>query len=287
MYDIIIIGAGPAGLTAAIYALRANKKVLLLEKNMPGGQIINVSKVDNYPGVPSTSGFNIIKNMLDQLKSFGGTVTYEEVLEITKDKEVKTAKNTYTGKSILIANGLEKTKIDFLEGKPNVSYCAICDGAFYKGRTIAVVGNGDNTLEDVIYLSDIVAKIFLIVKGSKLFGNSELIDRVTKLDNVDILYEKSLVDANFSDKLDSIILNDSEELKVDGLFITTYGYKPNNSLFSNLIELNEKGFIKTHDGVYTNVEGIYAIGDTREKELRQIVTAASDGALAAILSNKN
>ena len=287
MYDLIIIGAGPAGLTAAIYALRANKKVLLLEKNMPGGQIINVSKVDNYPGVPSTSGFNIIKNMLEQLKSFGGSITYEEVLEITKDKEVKTAKNTYIGKSIIIANGLEKTKIDFLEGKPNVSYCAICDGAFYKGRTIAVVGNGDNTLEDILYLSDIVAQIYLLVKGSKLFGNSELIERVTKLENVTIIYETAMVDANFSDKLESIVLNNSEELKVDGLFITTYGYKPNNSLFNNLIELNEKGFIKTHDEVFTNIEGIYAIGDTREKDLRQIVTAASDGALAAILSNKN
>ncbi len=287
MYDIIIIGAGPAGLTAAIYALRANKKVLLLEKNMPGGQIINVSKVDNYPGVPSTTGFNIIQNMLNQLESFGGEITYEEVLSITKDKEVITTSNTYKGNTIIIANGLEKTKIDFLEGKPNISYCAICDGAFYRGKTIAVVGNGDNTLEDVLYLSDIVSHIYLIVKASKLFGKEELINKVSNLQNITILYETSIIDVNASNKLESIILNNSDNLNVDGLFITTYGYKPNNSIFNDLIELDEKGFIKTHNGIYTNIDGIYAIGDTRVKELRQIVTAASDGALAATLSNKN
>jgi thioredoxin reductase (NADPH) len=287
VYDIIIIGAGPAGLTAAIYALRANKKVLLLEKNMPGGQIINVSKVDNYPGVPSTTGFNIIQNMLNQLESFGGEITYEEVLSITKDKEVITTSNTYKGNTIIIANGLEKTKIDFLEGKPNISYCAICDGAFYRGKTIAVVGNGDNTLEDVLYLSDIVSHIYLIVKASKLFGKEELINKVSNLQNITILYETSIIDVNASNKLESIILNNSDNLNVDGLFITTYGYKPNNSIFNDLIELDEKGFIKTHNGIYTNIDGIYAIGDTRVKELRQIVTAASDGALAATLSNKN
>lgn len=286
MYDVIIIGAGPAGLTAAIYALRANKKVLILEKNIPGGQIINVSKVDNYPGIPSTTGFNIINNMLEQLNSFGGEITYEEVTSITKDKKVITNNHTYEGKSIIIANGLEKTKIDFLENKPNISYCAICDGAFYKGKDIAVVGNGDNTLDDIIYLSSIVNHIYLIVKAPKLFGNTELINKVSNLDNITIIYEASVIDAEFSNKLEYILLNNSEKLKVDGLFITTYGYKPNNSMFNDLIELDEKGFIKTHDGIYTNIEGIYAIGDTRVKDLRQIVTAASDGALAATISNR-
>ena len=287
MYDVIIIGAGPAGLTAAIYALRANKKVLLLEKNMPGGQIINVSKVDNYPGVKSTTGFNIIQGMLEQLSSFGGTITYEEVIGITKDKEVITKSNKYQAKSIIIANGLEKTKIDFLENKPNISYCAICDGAFYKGRTIGVVGNGNNTMEDILYLANIVDTIYLFVKGTKLIGTEDLIDKVTKLDNIHILYETSIIDAKFTDKLESVVTNTSEEIKLDGLFITTYGYKPNNQIFQDVIELNDKGFIKTHDGIYTNVEGIYAIGDTREKDLRQIVTAASDGAQAATICNKN
>ena len=288
MYDIIIIGAGPSGMSAALYALRANKKVLLLEKECFGGQIINASSIENYPALHNVSGYDFATNLYNQIKSLGVILKYEEVLEVTDKKEVITRKGTYKGKNIIIATGLKKRKLN-LENEDKllgsgISYCATCDGNFYKNKKVAVVGGGNTALEDALYLSNIASKVYLIHRRDKFRGEKKLISEVKEKNNIELILNSNITKIIGEDNLNSIEITDNRnnisKLEIEGLFIAI-GNIPDNNRFKNIIDLDENGYIIANINLKTKTDNIYVVGDTRVKTLRQLVTATADGAIAA------
>ena len=292
LYDIIIIGAGPAGLTAAIYAGRANKKVLVLEAKTYGGQIINTPDIENYPVEEHISGFDFATKIYNQAKNLGAEIVFEKVIEIKdlgKEKEVVTNKNTYNTKTIILATGSENRKLglsneDELVGK-GISYCATCDGAFYRKKTVAVVGGGNNALEDALYLSNLVEKVYLIHRRDEFRGEETTVNKLKEKDNVEFIYNSNVTKLNANEKLESIEVTNKEgsikTINVDGLFVAV-GRIPENQNFAKVINLDESGYIVAGENCHTNVDGIFVAGDNRVKEVRQLVTATSDGAIAAI-----
>lgn len=283
MYDIIIIGAGPAGLSAAIYGARAMKKVLVLDGNNYGGQIINSSMVENYPGVLSTDGFNFVTTLYNQAKNFGAEFISQNVQEMLDNNTVKTSKDVYRGKVIIIATGLKQRKLGLygekeLLGK-GISYCATCDGNFYKDKCVAVIGSGATALEDALYLSNIVKHVIIINRGLNFKSDELMKKNVEEKKNIEIIYEKSIMRLNGEEKLESITLNDDTTLNVDGLFIAI-GYMPDNKIFKNFVDIDENGFIISDD-TKTKTKNIFVAGDTRRKQVRQLITATSDGAISA------
>ena len=291
MYDIIIIGAGPAGLTAAIYARRALKKTLVLEALSYGGQIINTLDIENYPVEEHISGFDFATKLYNQAKNIGTEFKFEKAIEIINHndyKEVKTSSNSYQAKTVIIATGAINRKLglpneDKLIGK-GVSYCATCDGSFYKGKDIAIVGGGNTALEDALYLSDIVNKVYLIHRRNEFRGSPTVLEKLKEKDNIEFIYNSNITKLNSEDKLKSIDVTNKDgsikEINVDGLFIAI-GRVPENNSFKNLIKIDESGYIIASEDCHTNIEGIFVAGDNRTKELRQLVTATSDGAVAA------
>ncbi len=289
MYDIIIVGAGPAGLTAALYAGRANKKILVLEAKAYGGQIVSAHEVSNYPGIQSISGIDYATNLYNQVIDLGVEVKFETVLSITDDREVTTNKEKYQAKAIILATGAENRKLrieneEELVGK-GVSYCATCDGNFYKGKDVAVVGGGNSALEDALYLSDIVSKVYLIHRRDEFRGEAKLISDIKKKENIELILNSNVTKINGTDKVESITVNNEKEIKVDGLFIAV-GQEPKNIIFKDVIDVDDKGYIIATDEVHTNKKGIYVAGDAREKLLRQLTTAVSDGSIAATVAIK-
>ena len=291
MYDIIIVGAGPAGLTAAIYALRAKKKVLLLEARCYGGQITNANLVQNYPGFESISGVDLATEMYNQVVKLGAEIKYETVLKL-EDNVVFTKNNEYKAKAIILATGADKTKLniereDEFIGK-GLSYCATCDGNFFKEKIIALVGNGKEAVEDAIYLSNIVSKLYIISKED-LKDSTEMDSESLNKENIEIIYNSSIDKLYGENKIESIDIKNSNgnitNLKVDGLFVSV-GQEPKNQIFANIIELDSNGYIKTEDGIHTSKPKIYVAGDARAKFLRQLVTATADGAIAATTAIK-
>lgn len=290
MYDIIIIGSGIAGLTSAIYALNNKRKVLILESQTYGGQIINSNIINNYPGFLEISGFDLMTNIYNQVKNLGGVIKYEEVLEITKNKKIITKNETYEAKSIIISTGLAPRKLnleneDKFIGK-GISYCATCDGSFYKDKVVMVVGGGNTAIEDVIYLSNICKKVYLVYRRKELRKDVNLTEKVKELSNVEIIYNSNIEKLNGDESLNSvdIINKDTEKITniiIDGLFVAI-GKIPSWNIFKDLLNVTENGYIITDEDCHTNIDGIYAAGDIRKKNLRQLVTAASDGAIAAI-----
>ena len=291
MYDIIIIGAGPAGLTAAIYARRAAKKVLVLEAMSYGGQIINTLDIENYPVEEHISGFDFATKLYNQAKNLGTEINFEKVIEIKdneREKEIVTTKTTYTAKTIIIATGSENRKLkleneDKLVGK-GISYCATCDGAFYKNKNVAVVGGGNTALEDALYLTDIAKTVYLIHRRDKLKGDQAIINKLKEKENIKFIYNSNVTKLNENAKLESIEVTNKngniETINVDGLFVAV-GRIPENQNFAKLINLDEAGYIIAGEDCHTNIPGIYVAGDSRTKSLRQLVTATSDGAIAA------
>lgn len=291
MYDIIIVGCGPAGMTAAIYGARAGKKVLVFEANNYGGQIAKASVVENYPGVEKTDGYTLATTMYNQVIDLGVEVKFEMVKKITKEKEVITNSGTYQGKAIILATGAENRRLNI----PNeveyigrgVSYCASCDGKFFKDKVVAVVGGGNTALEDTDYLADICSKVYLIHRKESFRGDDSLVQEVKLDNNVEIILNSNVVALEGADTVEKIIVKDNDgnerTLEVSGLFIAV-GQQPKNELFADIIKLDEKGYIYTEDGVHTNVDGIYVAGDTRDKELKQLTTAVSDGSIAATIA---
>ena len=293
MYDIIIVGAGPAGLTAALYARRANKSVLVFEAKAYGGQIVNATLVENYPGIKSISGYDLATNMYDQAVSLGAEVKFEMVKKITKDKEVITDNGTYKAKAIILATGAENRRLNLPEevdyiGR-GVSYCATCDGNFYRGKDVAIVGGGNTALEDALYLSNICNKVYLIHRRDSFRGEDKYVEQITLSDNIELILNSNVVDLIGEEHLEKITVKNKEDeertLDVSGLFIAV-GQQPKNELFADVIELDEKGYIKAHDEIYTTCPGIYVAGDTRDKELKQLTTAVADGSLAATVAIK-
>lgn len=285
MYDLIIVGAGVAGLTSAIYALRANKKVLILEKKSYGGQIIESLEVENYPGFLKISGFDLVNNIYKQVKSLGGEIKYEDVEKITSEKSVITNKNEYNAKSIILATGLVPRKLninneDKFIGK-GISYCATCDGNFYKGLDVCVVGGGNTAMEDALYLANICNKVYLIHRRAEFRGENSLLEKLKNLNNVEIIYKEIIKSINGNENLNFITLSDNREINVSGLFVAI-GRIPNNQNFKELINLDKDGFILVNEKQETNISGVFAAGDATSNTVKQLVTATSDGAVAAI-----
>ena len=291
MIDILIIGAGPAGMSAAIYARRALKKTTLLEAQSYGGQIINTLEIDNYPVAPHISGFDFATNLYNQAKELGAEFIFEKATGITKENdyfEVSTPKNKYQAKAIIIATGADNRKLGIereeeLIGK-GVSYCATCDGAFYKGKDVAVVGGGNTAIEDALYLSNIVNKVYLIHRRDEFRGDLVGVEELQKKNNVEFVLNSNVTELKGQDKLEEIVISSkdgsSKNIQVNGLFVAI-GRVPENEFISNLIDVDESGYIKAAENCHTNIEGIFVAGDNRVKDLRQLVTATSDGAIAA------
>ena len=251
MYDIIIIGAGPAGLTSAIYSAISNKKVLVLEAKSYGGKIINAHEIRNYPSLESISGFEFATKLYKQVKDLGVDIIYEKVVDIkdySEYKEVTTNKNTYKSKTIIIATGSENRKLgleneDELVGK-GISYCATCDGSFYKDKVVGVIGGGQTALDDALYLSDIVEKVYLIHRDNS-FKVDFSIDELNKHNNIEIIFNTSVTKINGKEKLESITINENHSTKtlnIDGLFIAV-GQIPENQNFAKLIKLDKNGYV--------------------------------------------
>ena len=276
MYDIIVVGAGPAGLTAALYALRANKKVLIFEAKAYGGQILNANLVENYPGIPNISGFDYATNLYNQVKELGGEFKFETVLKVDDSKNVITNSGEYSAKAVILATGAENRKLN-IDGEATfvgkgVSYCATCDGNFYKGKTVAVVGGGNTALEDAIYLSNIASRVYLIHRRDEFRGEGKYTKDLKLKDNVEFILNSNVVKLNGEDKLDSIDVKnnngDITSLDIDGLFIAV-GQAPKNEMFANVVDLNEHGYAMVGEDLHTKIDGIYVAGDTRVKSLRQ------------------
>ena len=285
MYDVIIIGAGPAGMTSALYLLRANKKVLLLEEKVYGGQIINANLVENYPGIPNISGFDFATNLFNQIKELGIDYKNEKVIGIEGNKVI-TSNNSYECKKIIIATGVVNRKLGIEEeyiGR-GVSYCATCDGNFYKNKIVAVVGGGNTALEDALYLSNICERVYLIHRRDTFKGEIKYLEEVKNKSNVEIITDSNVIKLNGDHLLESITLDNGNTINVSGLFVAI-GQIPNNDIFTNIIEL-EDGYIKSNDGVHTTNKDIYVAGDARKKELKQLTTAVSDGSIAATICLK-
>ena len=302
MYDIIIIGGGPAGLTSAIYAKEANKSVLVIEKNFPGGQLNNIFNVTNYPGFKSINGFDLANNMKLQAQDLGTEFITENVVDIdvySNIKIIKTNKGEYKAKNIIIATGAYarelgvKNEKDFY-GK-GLSYCATCDGTLYKNKTVAVIGGGNTSIDDCLYLSNLVKKIYLIHRRDEFKateGALNIVFEMSKQDNKIEILKNSVVTKILGDeKVKQIEIQNNVTLKkqvldIDGIFVAI-GRKPDTEIFKDKIELDEYGFIKTNEYMETSVGGVYAVGDVRNKHLRQIITACADGAIAVDRIAKN
>ncbi|MCQ2477289.1 MAG: FAD-dependent oxidoreductase [Clostridia bacterium] len=293
MHDIIIIGAGPAGLTAALYALRADKKVLILEKGVFGGQITFSPQIENYPGFLSMSGNEFADKLIDQVITQGAEIEMETVSSVRDDGEYKTVitdVEEHQAKAVIIATGVKHRQT----GMPNenslvgkgVSYCAVCDGAFYRGKTVAVLGGGNSALQEAVLLSDLCEKVYVIQNLDFLTGEAKLQEKLSKKDNVEIILGTVIAGLIGEDELKSIRLrkeadSSESELAVDGLFVAI-GLEPDNDKFSSVAALNEWGYFDCDESCVTNTPGIFAAGDCRSKKIRQITTATADGAVAAL-----
>lgn len=290
MYDIIVVGAGPAGLTAAIYGCRALKKVLVLEANSYGGQIVNTLDIENYPVEAHISGFDFATKLYNQAKDLGAEVKFEKVVQINDGevKEVVTTKNVYKAKTIILATGAFNRKLGLsneneLVGK-GVSYCATCDGAFYRDKVVAVNGGGNTAVEDALYLSDVARIVYLIHRRDEFRAENTLVNKLKAKENVKFILNSNVTKLNSSDRLNSIEVTDNDgnvqTIDVDGLFIAI-GRVPENQNFAKIINLDEAGYALASEDCHTNIDGIFVAGDNRVKLVRQLVTATSDGAVAA------
>lgn len=291
MYDIIIVGAGPAGLTSAIYARRALKKTLVLEASSYGGQIINTLDIQNYPAESHISGFDFATKLYNQAKDFGAEIVFEKAIEIKKYDEyinVITSKNSYQTKTVIIATGSTNKKLG-LENEENligkgISYCATCDGNFYKHKDVAVVGGGNTAIEDALYLSGLANKVYLIHRRNEFRGDRSEVERLKEKANVEFIYDSNITKLISDDRLTGVEVTNKNgnvrNIPVSGVFVAI-GRNPLNASFSNIIDLDDFGYIISDEMCHTNISGIFVAGDNRVKELRQLVTATSDGAIAA------
>lgn len=299
MYDVIIIGSGPAGLSAALYAKRAMLETLVIEE-MPlsGGQIINTSDVDNYIGLPGIGGFELAQVFRQHVDRYEVRFKTASVLSLEDNGECKTVTlksgERLDTKTVIIATGAKNRTLGVigeaeLTGK-GVSYCATCDGGFYKNKTVAVVGGGDVALEDAIYLSRICQKVYVIHRRDEFRGAKILADKVKSLENIEIIWNATVEKINGEDRLKSIVLKDKtstslKELALDGLFIAV-GTVPNSGIAQGIAQLDSGGYIVADESCKTSTDGIFAAGDVRTKQVRQVITAAADGACAVAAAEK-
>ena len=289
--DLVIIGGGIAGLTAAIYAVRAGKQAMILEAKAYGGQIVNTPDIENYPGFAHISGFDFATKVFEQATALGAETVFEKAVKITPHDgifTVTTNKADHDGKTVIIATGSENRKLglpdeDRLVGR-GVSYCATCDGAFFRGKTVAVVGGGNTALEDALYLSELAKTVYLIHRRDEFRGAEATAEQLRGRENVKFVLNSTVTALHAEKRLKSITVKnkngDETELEVNGLFVAV-GRIPENQNFAEVAELDGAGYVIAGEDCRTNTPGIFAAGDNRVKEVRQLVTAASDGAAAA------
>ena len=297
LYDMIIVGAGTAGLTAAIYGTRAGKRVLILEQTTYGGQIINTPDIENYPGIAHVSGFEFAKGLYDQAISLGAVYKAEKVTGIAdngKVKIVKTADREYETSAVILATGAKNRPLGLDREQEmvgsGVSYCATCDGAFFRKMDVAVVGGGNTALEDAAFLSNYCNKVYVIHRRDQFRGDEKDVASLRDKDNVKFVLDSVVTGMLGFGMLEGILVKNvksgaSKELKVSGLFIAI-GQQPDNQPFADLVELDDQGYIVADESCETGTPGIFAAGDCRTKSVRQLTTAAADGAVAALAAAK-
>lgn len=300
MYDLVIIGAGPSGLTCGIYSTRSNLKTLIIEKGMIGGQASLTNQIDNYPALNGISGFDLMNKMFEHATDLGVEFLNEEVLELNLSKKIKKVvlkDKTIETKSIVLALGAKAKKLkvkgeDKFLGK-GVAYCAVCDGGLYKNKAVVVVGGGNSAVEDAIYLSQIASSVVVVSKKCELTCNEYLKNEIQKLiksGKVKIYFDSTIFEIKGKNKVEEIVIKCPEckfpSLKCDAVFVAV-GRNPDTALLQNTkIELDLKGYIKVNNNMETSVKGVFACGDVIEKDMRQIITACADGAVASNSVNK-
>ncbi len=293
MADIIIVGAGPAGLSAAIYARRAGMNTVVYEAESYGGQIINTPEIENYPAIAKISGFDFADGLYKQAEALGAEIKFDKVTEITPVADGFEIKTEYSGtdtcKAVVLAVGAKNRHMGIareeeLTGK-GVSYCATCDGAFYKGKTVAVTGGGNTAVEDAIYLCGMAEKVYLVHRRNEFRAEETLVNAAKAIENLEFVTPYVVKELKGEPKLSSVVLENREdgsekELTVDGLFVAI-GQEPATASFKDLVTLSG-GYIEAGEDCRTNVPGIFAAGDGRTKKVRQLTTACADGAVAAL-----
>lgn len=287
MYDIAVIGAGPAGLTAGIYGTRANKKVIVFEMLTPGGQIVNTSTISNYPVAPGITGPEFGQVLSKQAEDLGVEIEYAEVNHIDKADgyfKITTEDDNFEAKTIIIATGTQPRKLeleheDEFTGK-GISYCATCDGAFYKDRVVAVNGGGNSALHEALYLADIASKVYLVHRRTEFRGSEDMVENIKAKGNVELVLGANITKLNGDKKLTSVETDTGQTLDVDGLFVSI-GRVPNAKKLIDGLEVVDGDYVAAGENCITNIPGVFVAGDVRNKELRQLVTATSDGAIAA------
>jgi thioredoxin reductase (NADPH) len=297
MYDIIIVGAGPAGMSAAIYGLRAGKTVLLIEEKSYGGQIINTPEVENYPAIRKISGYEFATNLYQQVKELGAEIVYEKAKQIREENNVKlviTNKNTYQAQSVILATGAKNRPLG-LENEEEligrgISYCATCDGMFFRGKDVAVVGGGSTALEDATFLSNYCNKVYVIHRRDSFRGENRLVKNLAEKENVVFVLNSNVTEIAGKEQLTGItvknVLDNSErKIAVSGLFVAI-GQMPDNEAFQNVVNLDDKGYVIAGEDCVTATEGIYVAGDCRTKSIRQLTTATADGAVAGLKASE-
>lgn len=292
-YDIVIVGAGTAGLSAAIYAVRAGKSVIVLEATTHGGQIVNTPEVENYPGIQKISGFEFANNLYEQAKSLGAEVIYEKVIGIEvngEEKIVHTTKEDYQAKAVILATGAKNRPLGLEHEKEwigaGISYCATCDGMFYRGKDVAVAGGGNTALENAIFLTNYCRKVYLIHRRDAFRGEEKLLQTLKEKPNVEFVLNANITRLIGEDGVDGVEVEDKNThekrvIDVMGLFVAI-GQMPENSEFINVVDLDKGGYIEAKEDCKTKTKGIFTAGDCRTKKVRQLATAASDGAIAAL-----
>ena len=296
MVDIIVVGGGPSGMTAALYALRSNKSVLILEKENFGGQIANSPRVENYPSIKEISGLDLSDRMFSQIMDLGAQFELEDVTKIEKQADkfvVTTNYGSHECKAVILANGV-KHRLMNLPNEENligngVSFCAVCDGPMYKGKDVYLIGDANTALQYALLLSNYCTKVHMFTLFDRFFGDQILIDRLLTKENIIVKHNMNLIEYLGEDKLTGLLFEETKtkekfEYPTDNVFVAI-GQIPQNEVFANLVEL-DKGYIVTDEAMRTKTEGVFACGDTRKKETRQVVTACNDGAIAALSAVK-
>lgn len=298
IYDVIIIGGGPCGITSGIYAIRSGLKTLILEKQNVGGQVINTYEIKNFPTYTNINGADFCTKLYQQAKYNGLEIKYEEVISVNlkeKIKTIKTTKQEYKTKTVVISSGTTPKKLgldreDEFIGR-GISFCALCDGNFYKDKIVAVVGGGDSSMEDAIYLSSICKKVYVLNRSEKLKAQvilqNTLKETNNKNKNVEVIYNakiNKIIGENSINSIEIIVKDETKNIDVDGIFLAI-GSNPDTQIFKDEIELNKNGYIVVDKNNQTNIKGVFAGGDCTQKLIRQIITACSDGAICGVNTN--
>lgn len=295
--QVLILGAGCAGLTAGIYAARAGKQVLILEHSLPGGQAVLTAEIDNYPGLPGIDGVKLMQQMEHQARNCGGELLCAGVVSVEPEaKTVETEQGRFTADALILATGAVPRELGIpgeakFRGR-GVSYCASCDGFFYRGRDIYVVGGGNSAAEEALHLAELGKRVYLLVRKNTLKCEAAIRERLLRHPKIEVQYHRELAEIRGEDAIETLLLRDSETGELTqipaagcGVFLFI-GYRPATDLFAGKLEMDENGYLLTDEQLQTSVPGVFAAGDVRKKELRQIVTAVSDGAIAAFQACK-